>query len=80
LLAAAGRESKLTVFEIVFATAVPITKAGKKLKTAETITAVLGFKDLVAMTVEVAFAASWKPFEKSNIKARAIVIMVVQSM
>ena len=80
LACAVGNRSIFTVFAIVFATAVPITNAGKKLKTEERITACLGFSDFVAITVEVALAASWKPFEKSKINARKIVIIVVHKM
>ena len=38
-----------------------------------------GVSDLVAMTVEVALAASWKPFVKSNTIAMAIVTTVASS-
>ncbi len=40
---------------------------------AESVTACLGLSDLVAITVEVEFAASWKPLVKSNKIAMATV-------
>ncbi|CAB4344120.1 unannotated protein [freshwater metagenome] len=56
--ATAGRLSIATVLEMVLATAVPIMNAGKKLNMAERMTALRGVSDLVAITVDVALAAS----------------------
>src|SRR6266851_2388590 len=54
---------------IVFATAVPITKAATKLKNAAHSTAFLGERTRVDTTVAMEFAASWKPLRKSNVSA-----------
>jgi hypothetical protein len=43
-----------------------------KLNSAAMATAVCGFSTPVETTVAIALAASWKPFMKSNISARAI--------
>ena len=75
-----GSEFKSTVFEIVFATAVPTRKAGRKLNTAERMTAVFGLSDRVAITVEVALAASWKPLVKSNSTASMQVMATAKRM
>jgi small neutral amino acid transporter SnatA (MarC family) len=57
------------------AIAVPKTRGPIRLKTAAIVTAFKGDKTFVATTVAIAFAESWKPFIKSNIKARIIVII-----
>src|SRR5688572_18125402 len=53
----------------VFATAVPKPKAATKLKNAAQITAFRGDRTRVDTTVAMEFAASWKPFRKSKIRA-----------
>src|SRR4029077_18821011 len=54
---------------IVLATWVPSTKAATKLKNAAQTTALLGDSTRVETTVAIEFAASWKPFRKSNVRA-----------
>src|SRR6476660_4693710 len=54
---------------IVLATEVPRTKAATKLKKAAQRTAFWGARTLVDTTVAIEFAASWKPFRKSNERA-----------
>src|SRR3954454_19313602 len=54
---------------IVLATWVPSTKAATKLKNAAQATALLGDSTRVETTVAIEFAASWKPFRKSNVRA-----------
>src|SRR3954452_11023978 len=54
---------------IVLATWVPSTKAATKLKNAAQATALLGDSTRVDTTVAIEFAASWKPFRKSNVRA-----------
>src|SRR5215216_3203986 len=54
---------------IVLATWVPRTKAATKLKNAAQATAFWGDRTRVDTTVAMEFAASWKPFRKSNERA-----------
>jgi hypothetical protein len=54
---------------MVFATWVPRTKAATKLKNAAQATAFWGDRTRVETTVAIEFAASWKPFRKSNVRA-----------
>jgi hypothetical protein len=54
----AVRQDVLTIFAIVLATAVDCTRQGRKLKRADEYTACRGVRDLVAITVATAFAAS----------------------
>src|ERR1700709_2079570 len=54
---------------IRLATWVPSTKAATKLKIAAQATALLGDSTRVETTVAIEFAASWKPFRKSNVRA-----------
>src|ERR1041385_6774884 len=62
-------ERSIIPLPIVFATAVPITKAATKLKNAAHSTAFLGESTRVDTTVAMEFAASWKPLRKSNVSA-----------
>jgi hypothetical protein len=70
----------LTIFAIVLATALDCTRQGKKLKIAEEYTACRGVRDLVAITVATAFAASWKPLLKPNNRHSATKMMVADRM
>src|SRR6266850_833072 len=54
---------------MVVATATPKPKAATKLKNAAQTTAALGVSTRVDTTVAIEFAASWKPFMKSNARA-----------
>src|SRR6185295_3720028 len=54
---------------MVLATLVPRTKAATKLKNAAQATALWGERTRVETTVAMEFAASWKPFRKSNVRA-----------
>src|SRR3989442_3268944 len=54
---------------MVVATATPKPKAATKLKNAAQTTATLGVSTRVDTTVAIEFAASWKPFMKSNARA-----------
>src|SRR6185295_6346625 len=54
---------------MVLATLVPRTKAATKLKKAAQATALWGDRTRVETTVAIEFAASWKPFRKSNVSA-----------
>src|SRR5436305_339618 len=71
---------------IVLATWVPSTKAATKLKNAAQATALLGDSTRVETTVAIEFAASWKPFRKSNasatrmMKATSAVAAVISSV
>ena len=58
---------------IVVATAKPKIKKAMKLKKADIATAATGGSTLVAMTVETALEASWKPLTKSKKYAVAII-------
>jgi hypothetical protein len=49
-------------------------KAPAKFSSAQRPTATLGRRARVAMDVAIAFAVSWKPFVKSNVRAVAITI------
>src|SRR3989338_4121380 len=60
---------------IVVATATLKINAPMKFPKAAISTAFLGLKTLVATTVAIEFAESWKPFTKSNIRAIAITII-----
>src|SRR6185503_11421053 len=62
-------ERSIIPLPIVFATAVPMTKAATKLKKAAHNTAFWGERTRVDTTVAMEFAASWKPFRKSNVSA-----------
>ena len=62
-------ERSIIPLPIVFATAVPITKAATKLKNAAHSTAFLGERTRVETTVAMEFAASWKPLRKSKVRA-----------
>jgi len=53
----------------VVATATPKPKAATKLKNAAQMTAARGVRTRVDTTVAIEFAASWKPFMKSNASA-----------
>src|SRR5882672_8946387 len=59
---------------MVLATAVPRKKAATKLKKAAQMTASLGESTRVETTVAMLFAASWKPFRKSKIRATTMVM------
>src|SRR5579872_6161374 len=59
---------------MVLATAVPKRNAATKLKNAAHITASLGESTRVETMVATLLAASWKPFRKSNVSARRIVM------
>src|SRR5437868_2876265 len=65
---------------IVLATAVPKPKAATKLKNAAHTTATRGESTRVETTVAMEFAASWKPFRKSNAKATTQMPTANQSM
>src|SRR5262245_37193472 len=54
---------------MVLATCVPSTKAAMKLKNAAQTTAFCGDSTRVETTVAIEFAASWKPFRKSKVRA-----------
>src|SRR3989442_15463651 len=54
---------------MVVATATPKPKAATKLKNAAQTKATLGVSTRVDTTVAIEFAASWKPFMKSNARA-----------
>src|SRR6185369_3745988 len=62
-------ERSIIPLPIVFATAVPMTKAATKLKNAAQSTAFWGESTRVETTVAMEFAASWKPLRKSNVRA-----------
>src|SRR3954466_11662281 len=62
-------ERSIMPLPIVLATWVPSTKAATKLKNAAQATALLGDSTRVETTVAIEFAASWKPFRKSNVSA-----------
>ena len=55
------------------ATCNPKIKNAIKLKNAAQATATRGVNTLVETTVAIEFAASWKPFIKSNAKAKKII-------
>lgn len=57
---------------MVLATATPNPKAAIKLKNAANATAFLGERTFVETTVDMEFAASWKPFVKSKMSARTM--------
>ena len=63
----------------VFATCVPRTKAATKLKNAAQTTAFCGESTRVETTVAIEFAASWKPFRKSNASAIRTIRTRIQS-
>src|SRR5437764_4322737 len=67
-------ETRIMPLPIVFATAVPNKNAATKLNTAAHSTASFGESTRVETTVAMLFAASWKPFRKSNARATKIVI------
>src|SRR6187431_542889 len=60
----------------VCATAVPNPNAATKLKNAAMITAWYGLSTRVDTTVAIEFAASWKPFMKSNARATSTSAMI----
>ena len=68
-----------TVLLTVLATAVPTMKSAAKLKNAENAGAHLTGSARVATTVPTEFAASWKPFVKSNTRAKATMPMTARS-
>jgi hypothetical protein len=70
----------LTTLATVLATAVPTTKYALKLKNAEKTGAQRAGRARVATTVATEFAASWKPFVKSNSSARATTAITATSM
>ena len=61
-----------TPLPMVVATATPKPKAATKLKKAAQATAARGVSTRVDTTVAMEFAASWKPFMKSNARATKI--------
>src|SRR3954468_23675089 len=63
---------------IVFATAVPMTKAATKLKKAAQRTAFWGESTRVDTTVAMELAASWKPFRKSKTSATRMMKMITE--
>ena len=60
---------------MVLATAKPKTRNATKLKVAARPTAAGGDRALVDTTVDIEFAASWKPLTKSKAKATTIIPM-----
>src|SRR6185295_10418527 len=62
-------ERSIIPLPMVFATPVPRTNAATKLKNAAQATALWGERTRVETTVAMEFAASWKPFRKSNVRA-----------
>ena len=64
----------------VFATWVPSTNAATKLKNAAHTTAFWGERTRVETTVAIEFAASWKPFRKSNTSATRMMRMRTVSL
>jgi hypothetical protein len=65
---------------IVAAIAVVKRRGPRRLKTPARSTACRGVKALVAMMVAIAFAASFKPFEKLKRRARRMPRMMIGSM
>ena len=65
-------DGSTTPLPIVVATATPKKNAATKLKNAAQATACIGVRTRVPTTVAIEFAASWKPFMKSNASATPI--------